>query len=95
MAYRKNSVAVVGVGNTLFGRLPGNDPYDLGIIALIFEDACGRPMPARKHILPERNIWRYATRDIKYFLTAPTYRRVRSFTIASARQSRIRSFFCF
>jgi hypothetical protein len=33
--------------------------------------------------------------DIKYFLTAPTCRRVRSFTIASARRSRIRSFFLF
>lgn len=30
----RNKVAVVGVGTTLFGRLPGNDPYDLGIMAL-------------------------------------------------------------
>lgn len=30
----RNKVAVVGVGTTEFGRLPGNDPYDLGIKAL-------------------------------------------------------------
>lgn len=30
----RNKVAVVGVGNTTFGRLPGKDPYDLGVMAL-------------------------------------------------------------
>lgn len=37
----RNRVAVVGVGTTAFGRLPGNDPYDLGIMALkdALEDA--------------------------------------------------------
>ncbi len=34
MQHLRNRVAVVGVGTTLFGRLPGNDPYDLGIMAL-------------------------------------------------------------
>ena len=33
----RNRVAVVGVGTTIFGRLPGNDPYDLGMMA--FKDA--------------------------------------------------------
>lgn len=30
----RNKVAVVGVGTTAFGRLPGNDAYDLGVMAL-------------------------------------------------------------
>jgi acetyl-CoA acetyltransferase len=30
----RNKVAVTGVGNTTFGKLPGNSPYDLGIWAL-------------------------------------------------------------
>lgn len=30
----RNKVAVVGVGNTAFGRLPDKDPYDLGVMAL-------------------------------------------------------------
>src|SRR5690606_9447563 len=30
----RNKVAVVGVGTTEFGRLPGNDAYDLGVKAL-------------------------------------------------------------
>ncbi len=30
----RNKVAVVGVGNTDFGRLPGQSPYDLGLWAL-------------------------------------------------------------
>lgn len=30
----RNKVAVIGVGNTTFGRLPGNSAYDLGIWAL-------------------------------------------------------------
>jgi len=29
----RNRVAVVGVGNTTFGRLPGHSPYDLGVWA--------------------------------------------------------------
>ena len=29
----RNQVAVVGVGTTQFGRLPGNDAYDLGLMA--------------------------------------------------------------
>ena len=33
MASLRNRVAVVGVGTTPFGRLPGNDAYDLGLMA--------------------------------------------------------------
>src|SRR5215216_3591186 len=33
----RNKVAVVGVGNTTFGKLPGYSPYDLGMWA--FKDA--------------------------------------------------------
>src|SRR5215210_6567779 len=32
--FMRNKVAVTGVGNTTFGKLPGNSPYDLGIWAL-------------------------------------------------------------
>ena len=34
MSLLRNRVAVVGVGNTAFGNLPGLDPYDLGLLAL-------------------------------------------------------------
>lgn len=33
MASPRNKVAVVGVGTTTFGKLPGNDTYDLGLMA--------------------------------------------------------------
>lgn len=34
MSSLRNRVAVIGVGNTAFGNLPGLDPYDLGLMAL-------------------------------------------------------------
>ena len=34
MSDLRNKVAVVGVGTTAFGKLPGNDQYDLGLMAL-------------------------------------------------------------
>jgi acetyl-CoA acetyltransferase len=34
MSLLRNRVAVVGVGSTAFGNLPGLDPYDLGLMAL-------------------------------------------------------------
>ncbi|HWK68302.1 MAG TPA: thiolase family protein [Rhizobiaceae bacterium] len=38
----RNKIAVVGVGTTKFGRLPGNDSYDLGLMALKSAlDDCG------------------------------------------------------